>query len=787
LIEELHDVEFVILRCSDFAEHGAARASASLMRQLRKRLTTDEDLSTLPDTTVDDAPVSIDAVAFAIGNLLRELAQNKSVILVVDRPDLADAATTTLLERIASAIETTDILRVHLTRGQPDGSSRVVDLPPLDDAECHALVDSLLNGEAIEPTTYDALIGWSSGWPGALVDVVQCGLATSQLHMVDGTYRMSTRLDVRKALGLRTKIQSELDRLTLEERHVLRLCALTGDALTPELLASASATIAHDVVARLTQRGYLEQSPSGYSMSDELTRLVIDASMTQLERRRLHEEVARALQDTYDPRQPDPDRLKELAHHFAAAGQHWQAVEYLLRSADLTAAAGSMETAVDYYRALLKDAAAVGDARERARLTLEIHDRIGEALLWSGSLAEAQIAFELAVENSASDQRRAELQIKLGVTGLRRGNPRRVLQIGRAILNRADVTPQTRASAEALMSLALSAHGSVQEAREHSERSIALAAESATPGPLGLARLAAGRAYLLGGDLMEAKQALEASVAAREDAGDLAGASESRLQLGLVQNMRGALHEAEELVGNALTHKGRAQTLSTSASGRWRDRWTLASAAAVLGRIRLDRGDTLRARRHLSSALQTAEAIAARELALEARLELGIVHATQSNSVEEAVHELRSVVDAALALELRPLACRARIILGSMQCGRGAANAREAAVVARDALVQARSLDLKLHAASARRVLATALAQLGYWPQSEREFEAAAADLEHFGATVELVRTLDAFSEAEYLCAPSPRVPEVRARRARAAQLAQTIGMPRGTVFAVGA
>jgi class 3 adenylate cyclase/predicted ATPase len=797
LIEELHhahvdDVEFVVFKCSDFAEHGAGRASRSLIQQLQQRSIAHEDLPTLPDTRVDDSPLSIDGAALTIGSLLRALAQNRSVVVVVDRLDLADAATTTLLEGIASTIATCDVLRLALTRGEAN-ESRVLELPPLEHAECEALLDTLLSGEAIEPTTRAALVGWSRGWPGLMVDIVRSALDTNQLHVVDGRFRMASSIDVGKALALRTKVQAELDQLTLEDRHVLRLCAVVGDLPASGLLANASGIDPNDVLDRLTKRGYLQELPSGFAMSDEVTRRVIEASLTQVERRHLHEEVARALQDTYDPGQPDPDRLKQLAHHFAAAGQHWQAVEYLLRSADLTAAAGSMEAAVDYYRALLKGAAAVGDPRERARLTLEIQDRIGEALLWSGSLAEAQIAFELAAENSASDQRRAELQIKLGVTGLRRGNPRRVLQIGRAILNLADVASETRACAEALMSLALSAHGSVSEAREHAERSIALAVGAATPASLGLARLAAGRAYLLGGDLSESKLELESSVATREAAGDQAGASESRLQLGLVQDMLGELHEAEESVGSALTYKGRTATPMASTSGpqpnlsRWRDRWTLASAAAVLGRIRLDRGDTIRARRHLLSALQTAEAIAARELALEARLELGAVETMRPNVVEDAVSELRSVIDAALALELRPLACRARIVLGATLCGRGAANAREAAVVARDALVQARALDLKLHAASARRVLATALAELGYWPQSEREFELALTDLERIGARVELVRTLDAFSEAEYLYAPSPRVPAVRARRARATQLAQTIGLPRGPVFAVGA
>ncbi|MBV9602471.1 MAG: FHA domain-containing protein [Chloroflexi bacterium] len=762
LIEELHhahvdDAQFVLVNCAELAQ---------------------------------DGPSSIAAVVASIESLSREPARERPVVVVFDRPDLADSGTLTLIQNLAASVATCNVVLLVLTRGPTTAwqQSPAIELPPLSAAECEALVNVLLDDAPIDATTLERLMCWTNAWPGVLTEIVQVALDTGQLQVVDGKYQMTAPLDVGKALGPRAKIQSTLDPLSAEDRHVLCLCTVVSEPSPAELIADASgmsSDSASGVLKRLDELGYLARvlvgSTSAYMVRDEMTRMVIDASLTQVERRRLHEQVALALQHAYDPGQPDPERLKQLARHLMAAGQHWQGVEYLLRSADRTAATGSMEAAVDYYRSVLKEAHAVAEARERARLTLEIQDRIGDALLWSGSLAEAQIAFELAAENSASDQRRAELEIKLGVTGLRRGNPRRVLQIGRAILKRPDVTPETRASAEALLSLAMAAHGSVHEAREHAERSITLCGDAPEPAALGLARFAAGRAQFLGGELERARAEYQLSVAAREEAGDRAGVAESHLQLGLVQNALGELDGADAAVRNAVARKDRSEPPHLS---HWRDRWTLASAALVLGRLRLDRGDAPRARRHLASALHAAEAIAARELGLEARLELGVVQSATPSSAGGAIDEVRSVLDAALALELRPLACRARVVLGSLLCARGGADAanpgraREAAMVARDGLVQARSLGLKLHASGARRVLATALAQLGYWPQSQREFDAVVADLEQSGATLELVRTLIAFAEAEYSCAPSPRLTEVRARRARAAQLAQAIGLP---------
>jgi hypothetical protein len=103
--------------------------------------------------------------------------------------------------------------------------------------------------------------------------------------------------------------------------------------------------------------------------------------------------------------------------------------------------------------------------------------------------------------------------------------------------------------------------------------------------------------------------------------------------------------------------------------------------------------------------------------------------------------------------------------------------AREAVVVARDALAHARKLDLPLEAANAHAVLARGLAQLGFWDHAEREFEAAIHELEALGAQVDLARALLDFARAESVRAPASRPGSLSMRIERAMQLADTLGM----------
>jgi class 3 adenylate cyclase/tetratricopeptide (TPR) repeat protein len=837
LVEQLRrthagSAEFVAIRSSDFAERGPSVAGRSLVHVLQQRiaarptLVDAADLPTQPgEPDIEDAPQSgawLEILATSAATLLRSLARERPLLVCLDRVDLADAATLSLLQSAVARLEDCDVLLLVSTRGSPTGGwpldAHVLEVPPLSADECLALLRATTGGVGIDPAAAERLVALSGALPGPLLELTQAALQTQQLQQVDGELRLAVPFDIRRAFAIRGRVQAQLDDLTLQDRNVLYLCTIVGASVPTAVLADALALApdaAAEALERLVGLGYLERSgvpPTGedssYAVCDQLTRLVIEASLTQLERRRLHERVALALQHTYDPGLPDPLGLLRIAQHFAASGQAWHSVEYLLRSADLSATSATVEGAVEFYRSVLNEAPSLSDARERARLTLEVQDRIGEALLWGGSLAEAQIAFEQAAENSASHQRRAELQLKLGVIGLRRGNPRRVFQIGRAVLSHPDAPLAIRVGGTALVALARAAQGMLRDALEYADNTLRLAVDDGDPGLVGLAHFAIGRAQFLAGDLIAARQELQQSVAARDEAADVTAAAESRIQLGMIQRALGALDDAEQTVRNALERPGPTVSAGAAVASRqpaaaqWRHRWALASAALVLGRLRLDRGDATRARRHFASAFRAAEALAAREMALEARVELGNLEASSPTSTQtpeslaRVLDELRSVLDAALALELRPLACRTRIVLGTVLCSEAAmvspasssapARSREAALLARDALVHARSLGLKIESAGARQLLATALAQLGYWPQAAREFDTATAELEQLGAKVDLVRALIASAGVEHRFGPPAHPDSVRSRLTRAAQLAETIGLSQDREVALG-
>jgi tetratricopeptide (TPR) repeat protein len=688
-----------------------------------------------------------------------------------------------------------DVLFVFTARdalsGWTLGSPREVELPPLGADACRYLLRELLDSADIEPATFDRLVRCSGGRPGDLKELVSAGLQSGNLQRGRDGYAMAAGLEVGRAFGLRTRIQAELDQLTPEEHELVWLGCVVDGQWTAGLAASAlGLSAAPDALAHLVERGLLIPANSGptvaYTFRDELTRAVVNASLPQLARRRLHERVALALQHAYDPSRPDPVGLKQIARHFAAAAQHWRGAEYLLRSADLAATTSTPRRAIDHYRAILAEVRTVTDPRERARLNLELQERIGDALLRDGSLGEAQIAFERAAENSVSGQRRAELQVKLGVTSLRRGNPRHALRIVSDVLQHGDVSQATLACAEAITSLGLSAQGTVDQALEHVQLSLALLGDDPEASALGLSRFAAGRAELLAGRLDAAGRELRLSLVARRKAGDRTGCAESSILLARVDSLRGEFQRAERSLRSALGSVDVADQMSATSPP---DRWSRANAALAFGRLLADQGETTRAQRHLNSAFRAAEAAGARELALEARLELGLQQVSRLRGRELAyelavvVDDLRAMLDSALALGLSPLTCRVRTALATALCSRpigdsaDAGYAREAVGLAQEALNQSGALGLHLHVAAGRRVLATALARLGHWSSATAEFERAAHELEEAGAVVELVRALIEWARAEAVHGSPPDAAKLRPRLVRCVRLADTLGL----------
>jgi two-component system sensor kinase len=113
----------------------------------------------------------------------------------------------------------------------------------------------------------------------------------------------------------------------------------------------------------------------------------------------------------------DPNRVFELAYHFDAAGESWQALPHALAAAARARAQHSLEVAEQQYRIAER---AMGNADDMTRY--RVAEGLGDVLMLRGQYEAAAPHFELALTLARDDVARALVEGKLGELAFKRGD-----------------------------------------------------------------------------------------------------------------------------------------------------------------------------------------------------------------------------------------------------------------------------------------------------------------------------------------------------------------------------
>jgi adenylate cyclase len=713
------------------------------------------------------------ALASAFTQLLTENAVRECLVLAIDGVQWIDFESLAVLDAVVPDLE--DARVVLITTARPDwrhtwpNEVLTLRLERFSRQDCAQFVSFLLRSSAVAPDTVDILARESDGNPLLLAELVRSGVEGGGLCELEGEWRLVRRDAVVAGRGvdsLRSIIQARLDQLSAEERRVLQVAAVLGQNWTGSLLGRVleENLPVPDLLRALAEREYLVQEMGGeepgYSFAHAITQEVAYASLPQTGRERLHERVGRVLEGQFDPVRPSKLALRELVYHFMRGSSHHRAAQYLLYAADAGAGIADDSWAIATYRRAFEYAQKAKDRTRRRSLELDIQERLGDALLRQSSLADAQVAFEAAGELDDAKQRAGRLKAKLAHVASRQGNHARVLALVKSALQAPDLDPLSGATLEARAALSLCVLGQLREADERVTRAMALTDGLSDGEALELALAASGTLHYLRGNLSQARSLLERGDSVRGPTLASEAANDVRMKLGQTCYALGDVDAAMRIVDETLLLGGspakseapdgagfaEAEPLSEHARRDPRNRWSFVSAEVLLGRVLLERGLIERGRGHLDDALVRAQQIGAREVAQVARLCLGHAALAAGRPVE-AVELARAVMASAEALKLRPLVCEAQALLSATLLQTGGFG--EAAEVARESVVRARTLHLPVHEAVARRGLGLALVRTGDAIQGRKHLEAAAAAFEQMGAGIDWAKTLLVLVELE--------------------------------------
>jgi adenylate cyclase len=319
-------------------------------------------------------------------NVLRALAQEYPLLLILDDLHWVDTASIGLLFHLGRRLEGARILIVgsyrtvevaigrdgerHPLQAMLSEFKRLygnvwLDLEGTQKAEQRHFIDAILEAEpnSIGEDFRRMLLERTDGHPLFTVELLRDMQGRGDLiRDEDGRWIQAQSLDwVMLPARVEGIIEERINRLEPELREILSIASVEGDTFTVPMLARVHGVEERQVVRWLIQdlekqHGLVTEQAevqvgtkrlSRYKFSHALIQNYLYHQLSNSERRLLHEDVASALESIYD--EHTDEFAVQLAHHFYKAGNDEQALNWFTQAAENASRVYANDEAYAHY------------------------------------------------------------------------------------------------------------------------------------------------------------------------------------------------------------------------------------------------------------------------------------------------------------------------------------------------------------------------------------------------------------------------------------------------------
>ncbi|HUF94338.1 MAG TPA: adenylate/guanylate cyclase domain-containing protein, partial [Candidatus Limnocylindria bacterium] len=335
-----------------------------------------------------------DRIVGAIQRLAAAGSRRRPLVLVVEDAHWIDPASEDFLTGLADVLPGMPVLLVVTYRPlyrQPFGDRTNqwrVALQPVGDDEALGIVRATLGVADLPAELAATIAAKAEGNPFFLEEIGRALVETGAVHTREGTLVLSRPASaITVPETVQDVIAARLDRLDEAQKRTVQTAAVIGREFALGLLRRVSH--AHERLEQsLTELKRIEliyerigAADLEYVFRHALTQDVAYASLLQMERRRLHALIGRALEEIHAGRLEE--RAEELVHHFTR-GEVWErVVPHAREAAEHAAALCVDDKAVEFYEAALGALGHLPETVETARAGIEIRFAM-RAPLWRG-------------------------------------------------------------------------------------------------------------------------------------------------------------------------------------------------------------------------------------------------------------------------------------------------------------------------------------------------------------------------------------------------------------------
>jgi class 3 adenylate cyclase/tetratricopeptide (TPR) repeat protein len=471
------------------------------------------------------------------------------------------------------------------------------------------LLDALLGDDPTLQSLKQLLV--NHGNPFFLEETVRTLLETKALEGSSGSYRLTRPIEaIQVPATVQVILASRIDRLSLEDKHLLQIAAVIGRRV-PFSLLRAVADLPDEALRsgldRLQAAEFVYETglfpDLEYSFKHALTQEVAYGGILQDRRRELHAQIVSSIETLHHNRLGEQVEL--LAHHALRGELREKAVSYLFQAGLKAGRHSALRIAAGWYDQAMRVLEALPDSRYKLEQSFDIRIQVRSALTNLGETRNAlqPLREAEALAGKLNDERRrglvyallcimncyhgeldealasgaralataeqigdASLRLVTGIylqaTHLYRGEYERVVELATgsiAVMPAGEVSYFGHGPGPIMgqcnLVRSLAELGRFVDAARHAQEVLRLAAPMHVTHAVGMAHLSAGLCLLAKGDWLEARPLVERGLAEYRKGNVFislphAVASLARIlaQVGDVEEASRHLQEGEELL-----------------------------------------------------------------------------------------------------------------------------------------------------------------------------------------------------------------------------------------------
>jgi predicted ATPase len=377
-----------------------------------------------------DPPRSRQQTVDALNRLLSRLASIQPVCLVVENLHWIDSATQEWLDRLVESLPGVRLLllvnfrpeyqhgwgaKAYYTRLQLHA------LPPEHAGELYRAL--LGDAPSLRPLR-QSLISHTEGNPFFLEEIARTLVERQILDGEPGSYRLAQpALAIQVPATVQAVIAARIDRLSLEDKHLLQAASVIGRSLPFALLlriAETPSDAVRDRLAHLQSAEFLYETSvfpdTEYTFKHALTHEVAYGSLLLERRRHLHARIVDAIEQVYADRLDE--HVERLAHHAVRGEIGERAVDYLRKAGTKAYTRAALSESRDRYQQGLDLLARLPATPENIRRGIDVRLDLHGPLV---GLAELARVVELHQEAEGL-ARQLQDRPRLGRVASRMGN-----------------------------------------------------------------------------------------------------------------------------------------------------------------------------------------------------------------------------------------------------------------------------------------------------------------------------------------------------------------------------